>query len=238
MASLQKEHRAMSRSSTKPRRTAQPRQVADDQIAELRARAEALAAEYGAPLPEGDAGLIEAERRLREFEDRRKALYQEFEIDIELEKELIIPTVTEAQISLQRFIETTPPISSIGAALKLRYLADPRTDLLASVGASLLVRQVLSLIERQREQQLTAFKVVCDMESEIDNAEILVEGLGMTAAEAMHDDDKLAAFLARIAWIVSDHCKAAEEKRGELWQLLNPSHSGQEESPSKAVARG
>jgi len=41
---------------------------------ELRAHAEALAAEYRMPLPEGDAGLIEAERRLLEFDPRVKAL--------------------------------------------------------------------------------------------------------------------------------------------------------------------
>src|SRR5207302_6020453 len=42
--------------------------------AELRERAAALVAEYDAPLPEGDAGLIEAERRLHELEPRREAL--------------------------------------------------------------------------------------------------------------------------------------------------------------------
>jgi hypothetical protein len=43
-------------------------QTSDDAKAEFRARAEALVAEYGAPLPDGDAGLIEAERRLHELD--------------------------------------------------------------------------------------------------------------------------------------------------------------------------
>jgi hypothetical protein len=45
-----------------------PLPLSDKQKAKLRARAEALVAEYGAPLSDGDAGLIEAERRLHELD--------------------------------------------------------------------------------------------------------------------------------------------------------------------------
>src|SRR5207237_5580727 len=58
--------------------------------AELQARAEALAAEYAAPLPEGDAGLIEAERRLREIRQQTRSLFREFKIDVQTEEAIII----------------------------------------------------------------------------------------------------------------------------------------------------
>ena len=54
--------------------------VIDDQKAALRARAEAIAAEFDpATLPEGDAGLIEAERRIQEIEARETLLCDELE---------------------------------------------------------------------------------------------------------------------------------------------------------------
>jgi hypothetical protein len=46
--------------------------MSEAERAKLRARAEALAAELAAPLPDGDAGLVEAERRLRENDAREK----------------------------------------------------------------------------------------------------------------------------------------------------------------------
>jgi hypothetical protein len=55
----------------------------------LRARAEALAAEYGGPLPDGDAGLIEAERRHTEMRRRSSALYEKFKMDYETEAKII-----------------------------------------------------------------------------------------------------------------------------------------------------
>jgi hypothetical protein len=44
-----------------------------------------LTAEYDAQLPEGDAGLIEAERRFQELRQQTTALHNEFEIDYQLE---------------------------------------------------------------------------------------------------------------------------------------------------------
>src|SRR5438105_3246923 len=57
--------------------------IGEPEMAKLRARAEALAAEYGGPLPDGDAGLIEAERRHTEMRRRSSALYEEFKMDYE-----------------------------------------------------------------------------------------------------------------------------------------------------------
>jgi hypothetical protein len=59
--------------------------LSDEQKAELRERAEALAAEYSARLPEGDAGLIEADRQLQEYRPRETVLYREFNIDVQTE---------------------------------------------------------------------------------------------------------------------------------------------------------
>ena len=52
--------------------------ISEPERVKLRARAEALAIELAAPLPEGDAGLVEAERRLRENEAREKEIYRDF----------------------------------------------------------------------------------------------------------------------------------------------------------------
>jgi hypothetical protein len=55
-----------------------------EQNAELRRHAEALAAEYDAPLADGDAGLIEAEQRFHKFEPRRVALEGEMIVEEEI----------------------------------------------------------------------------------------------------------------------------------------------------------
>jgi hypothetical protein len=57
-------------------------------MAALRERCEALAAEYAAPLPEGDTGIIEAMRRLEELNPRGTALYREFGITMDMESEV------------------------------------------------------------------------------------------------------------------------------------------------------
>jgi hypothetical protein len=75
-----------------------PPAIGDADKAELRARAVALAAEYGVPPVGGDAGLIEAERRLNRLRLGAKALRREFPIagDMEVEEEIIEPTITQA----------------------------------------------------------------------------------------------------------------------------------------------
>jgi hypothetical protein len=123
-------------------------QLEDD--GELRARAEALAAEYGAPLPEGDAGLIEAERRIREFKPRAKALHRDFKITMESETQILEPIVYEAEFELHDFIGGTPPETRAGAIVKLRYLLGHGNLLLN--GAEEPLEQILALLEREAQR--------------------------------------------------------------------------------------
>jgi hypothetical protein len=99
------------------------------------------------PLPEGDAGLIEAERRLLEFDPRVKALHRDFNITVEIEAEIVEPIVYRAEIELQDFIEETAPETRAGAIVKLRYLlrdGAPRLN-----GAEEPLEQILALLERE-----------------------------------------------------------------------------------------
>ena len=91
--------------------------------ADLRARAEALAAEFSpATLSRGDAGLIEAERRLRDLRARAKELYGDFPIDMQVETDIMEPTTIATESALCEFIEETPPDTGLGAMVKLRHL--------------------------------------------------------------------------------------------------------------------
>ena len=97
---------------------ATPVPLRDKQKAELRARAEALAAEYSAPLPNGDAGLIEAERRHREILQQTRSLYREFfKIDFQTEKDIIIGIIDPVRYRMSDFIEQTRPVGHAGDAL-------------------------------------------------------------------------------------------------------------------------
>lgn len=103
----------MTKTQPKTRR-AGANDLSDQRKAELWARAEALAAEYSARLPEGDAGLIEAERRLQEYRPRETSLYREFNIGFEAERDIIIPTIRSAQNALIDHIEQTAPQTMLG----------------------------------------------------------------------------------------------------------------------------
>ena len=67
-------------------RVAEAAPITAAQLAELRAVAEALAADNSAPLPDGDAGLVEAAWRHRESRRRCHALYDQFNINPEAGK--------------------------------------------------------------------------------------------------------------------------------------------------------
>ena len=125
--------------------------IDEPEKAELRARAEALAAEYGGPLPEGDAGLIEAERRFQEVTRRTSALYDEFQIDYDIEQEMIVGIVDEpVRDRLWNFIEQTPPVGLAGAAVKLRLLSDPDVGLSDdNKDAFASLQQVVEFVERE-----------------------------------------------------------------------------------------
>ena len=111
---------------------------------ELRARAEALVAEYGAPLPEGDAGLIEAERRLHELDPRRLALR-----DNSPEEE-ITSIAFNAMCRLDERIATMPATTLAGAAVKLRRLLHPELGMTSNGENDLpCLHQILAVIQRE-----------------------------------------------------------------------------------------
>jgi hypothetical protein len=119
---------------------------------ELRARAEALVAEYDAPLPEGDAGLIEAERRMHELDPRREALAEGLEITPEIEDEITTP-VFVAMCDLDTRIATTPAVTLAGAAVKLRRLLHPDLGMDGTEKETDLpcLHQILSVIEQEAQ---------------------------------------------------------------------------------------
>jgi hypothetical protein len=133
----------------KPRRgnRALPPPMSDKQIAEMRARAEALEAEYGAPLPDGDAGLIEAERRLHELDPRRPALGN----NSTMGEEEITDIAFNAMCRLDERIATTPATTLAGAAVKLRRLLHPELGMEIGVGENDFpcLHHILSVIERE-----------------------------------------------------------------------------------------
>jgi len=76
-------------------------------MGELRERCEALAAEHDAPLPNGDAGLVAAIARVHELEAREKVLHREFNITMEVEKEVFNPVIEPARDRLiDRILDT------------------------------------------------------------------------------------------------------------------------------------
>jgi hypothetical protein len=74
------------------------------------------------------------------------------------------------------------------------------------------------------------------MEDALRDASVLADGVAILAAEAIHDDEKLGAVLMRLGWQIADHCKAVEERRGELFKLLHPNrdHFEKEGWPGEA----
>jgi hypothetical protein len=125
-----------------------PARLGKAEEAELRARCEALAAEYGAPLREGDAGLVEALQRLIKVGNRRSALYDEFNIDIAIERDILNAITGPPWDRLIDFIEETEPCGAAGAAVKLRYLQhidqlDQDDEIVGRV-----VNQVITLLEK------------------------------------------------------------------------------------------
>lgn len=97
--------------------------------AEIRRRAEALAAEYGGPLPSGDAGLTEAERRIQQIGAQRDVLHRKFRITPRVEEEILQPIVAHAETALHRFIEKTAPSGLDGMTIKRRLRAAENSEL-------------------------------------------------------------------------------------------------------------
>jgi hypothetical protein len=70
-----------------------------------------------------------------------------------------------------------------------------------------------------------AWEIVTSMETDIEDARIFAMGVAILAAEAIHDDEQLGSVFARLGVQIANHCKAVEERRGELWQLLHPNRA-------------
>ena len=188
---------------------ATPVPLSDKRKAELRARAEALAAEYSAPLPDGDAGLIEAERRHREIRQQTRSLYREFfKIDAQTEKEIIIGIIDPVRYRMSDFIEQTRPAGLAGAAVKLRLLTDEDIGIVIgepSEGDIMSLKQVAEFVEVEAGVASNpevvapasiikeAYQIVNDMENDLEDARVFADGVAILAAEALHDDPKLGA---------------------------------------------
>ena len=93
-------------------------------------------------------------RRLDELQSRGTALYREFEITTDIERDIFLPIVAPPRDGLANYIHETPPVGLTGAVAKLRYICDPRNGLViddddADIGVPLA--QVLEVIERATE---------------------------------------------------------------------------------------
>jgi hypothetical protein len=93
--------------------------------AEIRRRAETLAAEHDGPFRPDDAGLIEAERRLWAIQARRAILYRKFRITPEIEAEILQPTIVRVEEAIRRFIAETTPRGLDGVMVRRRVLPAP-----------------------------------------------------------------------------------------------------------------
>ena len=132
-------------------------------------------------------------------------------------------------------ITSSPPVSLVSAAVKLRLLADPDIGLENNEGMNDVasLRQALGLIERAAgatpnpEAMTTdvikaAFEIVTSMENGLEEARISADGVSILATDALHDDEQLGAVFIQLTRGIADHCKAVEERRGELFRLLHP----------------
>jgi hypothetical protein len=120
---------------------------AEADLPALRERVAAIVAEFDVPLPEGDAGLAEAERRLHEMSKSSKALYREFEITMEIEAEITLHR-DRVEERCHDALTDTEPQTLAGAATILRYLLGVHgKDLLN--GADEPIANVVALIDRQ-----------------------------------------------------------------------------------------
>jgi hypothetical protein len=112
----------------------------------LKEEAAALMAECAAPLPEGDAGLSEAERRIGALLALEKLQLAEHPED-----DAPWQASFDRACELDETIATSEPQTLAGAAVKLRRLLDPELGLEAGDRESDVpsLRQVLALIERE-----------------------------------------------------------------------------------------
>jgi hypothetical protein len=121
-----------------------------DDIVAFRGRVAAIIAEFDVPLPEGDAALDEAVRRLDEMGARFSALHREFEITVEIEEEEINGYREPLDSRFHDLLIETEPRTLAGAVTLLHYLADDKNALLVTPSDE-LVANALVPIERAAE---------------------------------------------------------------------------------------
>jgi hypothetical protein len=125
---------------------AEDEQQAPLDIAALRERVAAIVAEFDLPLPDGDAGIFEADRRSRAISERFRALDREFEIDVEIEQEINPERERLADPLLDYLEQGAEPRTLAAAAVMLRHAFDGGVAIRPDGG---MLGNVLALIERE-----------------------------------------------------------------------------------------
>jgi hypothetical protein len=130
-----------------PRDEEEEQEADSEALGALRRACEALAARYPVDdLPAGDAGLIEAERRIAELRPQLDALYRDLNLAIGKEEDLFGEIADAALADLENFIDDGEPEGFAGALVKLRLLANDDTQ---DDEIRARFRQILAFVERQ-----------------------------------------------------------------------------------------
>jgi hypothetical protein len=123
----------------------EPEPVTEAEREALRQECEAIAAEYRAPLPDGDAGLVAALQRWLDLQQRTRLGSRGFKVTKETEKEIVNPIADAAESELWDWIRGTPATGLAGVIAKLRFaLEDDCSDLDDING-----EQLIEVIERE-----------------------------------------------------------------------------------------
>jgi hypothetical protein len=124
----------------------------ENRMAEIRKRAEALMAEYAGPMPLGDDGLIEAERRQRGLAQGISALSRELKVSMK-EEEIGLAQAYAAEHEYWDLIGDAEPETLAGIAVKLRWVRTQSDD--PEVGTGFVLGQCLDALEaRDRRASL------------------------------------------------------------------------------------
>ena len=111
-------------------------------VAAVQARVDAIIAEHGAPLPEGDAGIIEADRRLWALEEQWDRMREEIKYDDCLELDLVQPALDPLRDPYWEVLDHRKPEGLVAVATILRYIErqdDPQAvyNLLPAIEAAI-----------------------------------------------------------------------------------------------------
>jgi len=118
----------------------------------LRERVAAVVAEFDVPLPDGDAGLVEAARRLPLLRSRSDVLYPEFHIDAEIEEREIVPSLFPLEERLWNELLDREPQSIAGLLCKLKWAQTDKTFHFDS-HSDALVASIIPAVERMTARE-------------------------------------------------------------------------------------